>query len=206
MGMPAPAPTPISSNHSRPRPGGRSARVVATVLAATVDVLMDRGYRGFSISEVAQRSVVHETSIYRRWPTKAQLVSEAIIRYAAQSSPPADTGSFREDLYTLLRSVIDRLRTPLGQAVSQLVVSHDPDLAALRRQYWNSRLEAVRQIVTRARARGEVPASLDPRLVMEIFSGSITLRTISGEVVSPGYIRKLVGRIVPALSAGVSSR
>jgi AcrR family transcriptional regulator len=179
---------------------------VSAVLAATVDVLTDRGYRGFSISEVALRSGVHETSIYRRWPTKAQLVTEAIVRHTAQSSPPPDTGSLREDLYTILRSVIDRLRTPLGQAVSQLVVSQDADLADLRREYWNSRLEGMRQVVIRARARGEVPTSLDPRLVLEMSSGSIMLRSISGQVVSPGYIRKLVDRIVPALSAELSSR
>ncbi|HTZ83497.1 MAG TPA: TetR/AcrR family transcriptional regulator [Candidatus Acidoferrales bacterium] len=204
--MLGPMPEIIPSHHSRPRPGGRSARVVSTVLAATLDILIDRGYRGFSISEVAQRSGVHETSIYRRWQTKARLVSEAIIRFAARSSPPDDTGSFRGDLYALLRTVVTRLHTPLGEAIGQLVASQDPDIATLRREYWNSRLETVRELVIRAQARGEVPASLDPRFVLEMLSGPMLLRAISGEMVTPRYVRKLVDRVVPVLSIRNPSR
>ncbi len=194
-------PTLSGSNHPRSRPGGRSTRVVSVVLAAAVDVLIDHGYRGFSISEVAQRAGVHETSIYRRWQTKAQLVSEAIIRNAAQGSPPVDTGSFHGDMYALLRTVLSRLQTPLGKATSQVVASQDPDLASLRRAYWNSRLEAVGEIVVRARERGEVPASLDPRFAMEMFTGPMIVRATSGEVVSARYVKKLVDHVVPMLSA-----
>ena len=183
----------------RPRPGGRSARVVASVLASTIDVLIDRGYRGLSVSEIAERSGVHETSIYRRWGTKAELVGEAVIRLAARSVPSIDTGSFEGDLKTLLRGVVSFLNSPLGGAVGQVVGSQDPDLAALRRAYWNSRLEVVRQIVARAVARGEVRALLDPRFVMEMSSGPIMLRLTSGESVTPRYIKSLVERLVPAL-------
>jgi AcrR family transcriptional regulator len=189
----------LMSEPQRPRPGGRSARVVATVLATTIDVLTDRGYRGLSVSEIAQRSGVHETSIYRRWGTKGHLVGEAVIRNAAQSVPPIDTGSFRGDINALLRRVTSWLDTPLGTAVSQVVTSQDLDLAAVRRAYWNSRLETVREIVARAVARGEVPASLDPRFVMEMTSGPMMLRRISGESVTPRYLKNLVEQVVPAL-------
>jgi AcrR family transcriptional regulator len=156
----------------RPRPGGRSARVVASVLATAVDVLIDRGYAGLSIPEIAERSGVHLTSIYRRWRTKSQLVTEALIRSAAQSMPSPDTGSFPGDLNALLRNVISWVETPLGRALSQIVTSQDPDLTTLRRTYWNSRLELMKVIVTRAAKRGEVPLSLDPRLVMEMCAGA----------------------------------
>jgi AcrR family transcriptional regulator len=191
-------PLPVSEA-PRSRPGGRSARVVTSVLATTIDVLIDRGYRGLSVSEIAERSGVHETSIYRRWGTKGQLVGEAVIRNAAQSVPSLDTGSFRGDITTLLRRVTSWLDAPLGKAVSQVVTSQDLDLAAVRRSYWNSRLETTREIVARAVARGEVPASLDPRLVMEMSSGPIMLRRISGESVTPRHIKNLVERLVLAL-------
>ena len=184
----------------RPRPGGRSARIVASVLATTVDVLIDRGYRGLSISEIAERSGVHETSIYRRWGTKPQLVTEALIRSAAQSAPPPDTGSFTGDLNALGRKVIVWLDTPLGRALSQVVASQDTDLVHLRRAYWNSRLEGVRVIVTRAIERGELSPSLDPRLVLEMTTGPIMLRRTSGETVTPRYIKNLIERVVAGLS------
>jgi AcrR family transcriptional regulator len=183
----------------RPRPGGRSARIVASVLATTVDVLVDHGYDGLSIAEIAERSGVHETSIYRRWGTKPQLVTEALTRNAAQSLSPPDTGSFLGDLNALLRSVMSWLETPMGRPLSQVLTSPDPDLAPLRRTYWNNRLEVIRVIVARAKKRDEVPFSLDPRLVMEMCAGPITLRRISGESVTPRYIKKLIERVVIGL-------
>lgn len=180
------------------RPGGRSARVVASVLAATIDVLIDRGYQGLSIYEIAERSGVHETSIYRRWGTKAALVTDTVIRTAAENTS-IDTGSFHGDMHALLRRVIGWLNTPLGKAVSQVVASQDPNLLALRQQYWNSRLNNVSEILERAIARGEVPKSLDPRLVMEICAGPTMLHGISGMPVTPGYLKTLLDRVIPAL-------
>jgi AcrR family transcriptional regulator len=181
------------------RPGGRSARVVASVFAATIDVLIDRGYRGLSIGEIAERSGVHETSIYRRWGTKAQLVGEAVSRNAAQTIPSSDTGTFHGDIRALFRRVNSWLDSPLGRAVSQVVTSSDPDLLDLRKQYWSARLDGIREIVARAAARGEVPKSLDVRLVIEVCAGPIILRQISGESVTPRYVKNLLDRVIPAL-------
>jgi AcrR family transcriptional regulator len=189
----------LTSEPPRPRPGGRSARVVASVLAATIDVLIDRGYRDLSIGEIAERSGVHETSIYRRWGTKTQLVAEAVSRNAAQNAPPADTGTFHGDISALLRRLNSWLNSPLGRAVSQVVTSQDPDLLALRQEYWTSRVEGVREVVTRAAARGEVPKSLDPRVVMEMCAGPFMMRRISGVAVTPRYLKNLLDRVIPVL-------
>ncbi len=67
------------------------------------------------------------------------------------------------------------------------------------RAYWNSRLEALRVVVARGIERSEVPLSLDPRLVMEMCAGPIMLRRISGESVTPRYVKKLLDRVIPAL-------
>jgi len=191
---------PYTKTESRQRrPGGRSARVVSSVLAATIDVLIEHGYHDLSILEIAERSGVHDTSIYRRWGTKAQLVGEAVSRNAPQGFPPPDTGSFQGDMTALFRRVISWLDTPLGNAVSQVVTSPDPDLAAVRRAYWNSQLDGVREIVARAVARGEAPASLDPRFVTEMCSGPMILRRLSGESVTPRYLKNLLDRVIPVL-------
>jgi AcrR family transcriptional regulator len=145
------------------------------------------------------RAGVHETSIYRRWRTKAQLVSDAVIRSAADHLPATDTGSFYGDVVALLRRVVARLRTPLGNAVGQVVASQDPDLAELRRAYWGSRLQSMAEIVARSQQRHEMPRSFQPRLALELFSGPILLRLTSGEKVSARYVEDLVTRVIAAL-------
>src|SRR5271170_5118907 len=99
----------------RPRTGGRSARVVAAVLDAAIAGLIEGGYDGLAIGEVARRAGVHETSIYRRWRTKPRVVADAVIRAAARDTPARDTGSFRGDVSALLNRVRARLRTPVGR-------------------------------------------------------------------------------------------
>lgn len=192
------------SESARKRPGGRSAKVVASVHAAVLEILARQGYQALSIAEVAKSARVHETSIYRRWGTKAKLVSEVIIRSAAEEAPATDTGDFHRDIVTLLCRVVARLRTPLGNAVAQIVGSQDPELAPLRRAYWTSRLRVMSEIVARAQKRGEIDCTFHSSLALELFSGPILLRLTSGKTVSERYIQDLVSRVIVALRANAS--
>jgi AcrR family transcriptional regulator len=169
------------------------------VHASVLAILAARGYQALSVPDVAQRAGVHETSIYRRWGTKANLVSDVIISNTSEYVPAVDTGTFSTDMVTLLRKVVARLGTPFGNAVSQLVASQDPDLAALRSAYWESRLRVAAEIVERAKSRGELPRSVDPRLVMEMLSGPILLRLTSGKRVTARYIYEIVRRVTIGL-------
>jgi AcrR family transcriptional regulator len=189
----------------RKRVGGRSARVVASTHAAVLDALAKNGYEALSIAEIARQAGVHETSIYRRWPTKGQLVSDAIIRSALEDIAVPDTGSFQQDMLVLLQRVVKRIRTPVGIAVSQVVVSQVQDLAELRRAYWTSRKQAITPIVARAKQRGELPRSVQPQLVLELFSGPMVLRYMSGNQVSMSYLRNLAPRVIAALNASVAA-
>src|SRR6201986_3287208 len=79
------------------RTGGRSARVRAAVLRATLDALLSCSADDLSIRDVAQRAGVHETSIYRRWGTRANLILDAVQGEIEAAVPPPDTGSLRRD-------------------------------------------------------------------------------------------------------------
>ena len=87
------------------RTGGRSARVHTAVLAATIDVLLDRGIDGLTIAEIAERAGVHETTVYRRWGTKANLALEAVLSTSILEIPAPNTNSLRGDLLALLHGV-----------------------------------------------------------------------------------------------------
>jgi len=181
--------------------GGRSARVVASTHAAVLDALADVGYHALSIAQVAKQARVHETSIYRRWPTKAELVSDAVIRSALEGVPIPDTGNLERDMVTLLQRVVERLDTPLGAAISQVVATQDEALAGLRRAYWASRKLAVKPFLLQAKERGQLAAWVHPDFAFELFTGPIFLRRTAGEKVSRSYIRKLVASVIAALNA-----
>ena len=87
------------------RPGGRTARVRADVLAAVEAELAEHGYDGLTIDAVAARSGVHRTTVYRRWKTVAGLLVDLLQAGLDDTWEPADTGSLEGDLISLNREV-----------------------------------------------------------------------------------------------------
>jgi AcrR family transcriptional regulator len=150
------------------------------VLDTTIEVILENGAEPLSIGMVAERSGVHETSIYRRWGTREKLVVDALLSHSAQELPVPDTGSLREDLAALESVLIQYVSTPLGLAQSRSLAtsSDDPFVEATRTEFWQRRLAAAEVIVTRAIARGEVPATTDPAVVIEMLVGPIHFRTL----------------------------
>src|SRR5882724_3495319 len=104
---------------ARPRTGGRSARVVTEVLSATLEVFAEQGYAGVSVEAVAARAGVNKTTIYRRWPTKAELLGAALFSLRDEEPEAPNTGSLREDLLTVLRRLVARAETPRYRAITQ---------------------------------------------------------------------------------------
>src|SRR6202142_1234404 len=111
-------PTANKARHqARPtRPGGRSARIVAGVLRATAEELARVGYAALRVEDVARAAKVNKTTVYRRWPTKMQLVTEALRRERERCIVTPDTGSVREDLRIMLHAFAEQGRTPLARA------------------------------------------------------------------------------------------
>src|SRR5215813_2745308 len=101
------------------RPGGRTARIRADVLAAVEAELAEHGYDGLSIDGVAAKSGVHRTTVYRRWKTVAGLLVDLLQAGLDDSWTPADTGSLEGDLVALNREVHAALtqRPSVTQAV-----------------------------------------------------------------------------------------
>src|SRR4051812_28120293 len=108
---------PSAPQKARPRTGGRSARVVSEVLSATLEVFSEHGYAGLSVEAVALRAGVNKTTIYRRWPTKVDLLGAALFSLRDEDPEPPDTGSLREDLVGVLRQLVTRIETPRHRAI-----------------------------------------------------------------------------------------
>jgi AcrR family transcriptional regulator len=162
----------------------RGEHVRRTVLAAAFDELAENGAGAATVAGVAQRSGVHETTIYRRWMTKEKLFVEAMLSRSADEIPTPDTGSIRDDLLAIVRAVIAYVTSPVGLAalhLASLVVDENQEG---RQAFWAGRLDALRPVVDRGIARGELRPDTDAGLLVEILIAPLHSRLlITGEPV-----------------------
>lgn len=166
-----------------PRPAApplrrRGENMRRAVLTAVVKILSAEGLSGATVSAVARSAGVHETSIYRRWKTRENLIAEALVAELDAAVPVPDTGDVREDLTTFFVSLVRLLRTAQGQALLRLSVERDDTLEDRRGPYWKDRLERGVVMVRRGVERGELAGDTDARLLMEAVSGPLFARVL----------------------------
>jgi AcrR family transcriptional regulator len=192
-----------------PMQGGRSARVRADAIAATLAELAERGYRALSLESVARRAGVHKTTLYRRWGTREELVLDAMLDRAGEHISVPDTGSLRDDLLELARTAAANAATPEVAAMARAVAAespHDGRLAAANRRFWAERLALDGVIVERAIERGEVAAGTEPGRVIESVLGPIHLRLLlTGEPVDDAFLEDIVDVVVNGVALPRSS-
>lgn len=188
----------------RPRPGGRSARVVADVHAATLALLAEVGYESLQLSDVAKRAQVNKTTVYRRWPTKAALVADLLTNFTRAAVATPDTGSLQGDLEQLLRDVVTALANRAVRAVlyGTLTGADDSeDVRCAQARFWEERFRLSGAIVDRAVTRGEIPPGTDPRALLETATGPVYFRALfTADAVTPEYLRDTAQRAVRAFA------
>ena len=139
------------------------------VLAATLEEFAEHGWDGLHIDQVAQRANVNKTTIYRRWPTKSELVAAAVesMRRVVHDVPLPDTGALDRDLIEAFHRRVTFADRTEGQAWAHLLTErHDPEVEAIIGGAVKERSDAWYTMVTRAALRGELPKGTDPRLLL----------------------------------------
>lgn len=195
---------PIEPGAPLRRTGGRSARVRATVLDATLEALFSQGIDGLSVAEIAARAGVHPTSIYRRWGNRLNLALDAVLSRTEEVVPTPDTGSLRGDLMALLSSIATFLGTPLGELLVRLAVRRDlPEHEAARGRFWVERFAIGAAILERARRRGELRPEVDPVLALETLIAPLHLRLLlTGEPLDDRLLRTCVDMVLDGITSG----
>ena len=156
------------------RVGGRSARVVSTVLRTTLEVLGERGYAGLRIEDVAAQAGVNKTTVYRRWPTRADLVIAALTTLA---TPPkaVHSGRLEGDLHATFMSATTLRSTRVGRGVVRALIAErgDPEVERVVRVIKERHRAPARSVLEQARRRGELPKRVDIELLLDILTGTI---------------------------------
>jgi AcrR family transcriptional regulator len=153
----------------------RSERVRQLVLNATADLVAEVGVERASIDEVASRSGVAKSTIYRHFVSKPVLVVEAV--YTCMAVPVVtDTGSVRDDLIGCFAGMTKAsYEGRLGDMMLSLMdaAQRDPELGRLVQAMHQQRRRAATDVVERAVARGELPTDLDVELFVTMLSGPL---------------------------------
>jgi AcrR family transcriptional regulator len=204
------APTPVADlPHAAPDPGGGAARrgrprsqeADRAILAAAAVLLAEGGFAALSIEEVAARSGVAKTTIYRRWTSRGTLALDAFLADFQNQQLPPDTGTLRGDLLAALRAWIRAVtRTSAGPILAGLIAEsqRDPELGIAWRERVVERLRAQhKMMLNRAVERGEIPPDTDHEVVLDLLFGAAYHRLLHGHrPLTDSFARHVVDVIV----------
>jgi AcrR family transcriptional regulator len=187
--------SPRVENEGSPGPGRpRSDEAHRAILDATLQLLSDTGYERLTISAIATRAGVGKATIYRRWPSKAPLVIEALEQLPQLPCP--DTGSLIDDLTLLIEAFVHDLRTtPLAGVLAVLGGErvHDPELSKLLLPFFLERRKPLQRVLERAVSRSELPPDIDLDASADVIMGPINTRFLfTGGDLDPSIIRPFV--------------
>lgn len=172
-----------------------------------MELLGEIGYDELQLPDVATRAGVNKTTVYRRWPSKAELVLDLMSTLAARQVSGRDTGNLVGDLIALLEDLSATLQTRVAQALlaASMRGALDTQAQAARTSFFNERFKRSGVIIERAIARGELPADTNARLVLEDACSPIYFRLfVSGDPITNEAIRLYATRAAQRAQVGHS--
>jgi AcrR family transcriptional regulator len=178
------------------------------ILNAALAALTEHGYDATSMNDIAARAGVGKAAIYRRWSSKAALITDVLVHWRPDlmSDDAPDTGSLTGDFDLLVeraaRNDDELISNDLVLRVA-LEATHDPELAsALDDLMLHKGRRVVTAILTQAAARGEVSADRDWSLIADALTAMGLMRVISGQTVDAKFLRQVIDTLVlPAVHA-----
>lgn len=150
------APDEAPSTGARGRP--IDAALTPSIVEAVLSLLADEGYARLTTAAVAKRAGVSTATLYRRWPSKRDLLLAAAGSIAESETADIDTGALESDLRTLFAQKRRALSGRIGATLVTLVgeAAHDAELAAIiRTSVFTPTRDHLAAILHRAEARGE---------------------------------------------------
>jgi AcrR family transcriptional regulator len=167
-------------------------------------LLAEGGFAALSIEEVAARSGVAKTTIYRRWTSRGTLALDAFLADFQSQQPVPDTGTLAGDLLAALRNWIRIVtRTSAGPILAGLIAEsqRDPELGIAWRERVVDQLRSQHKIMlTRAVGRGEIPPDTNQEVVLDLLFGAAYHRLLHGhQPLTDAFATEVVDMIIAAV-------
>lgn len=190
----------------------RSVAADAAILAATRAALVELGWSGLTLGDVAMRAGVAKTTLYRRWAGKNELVVDAVAELFDELELP-DSGSLAADIEGVVFQFATILARPEAKSGLMAVLAESQFDDALRERIRDSIVNRQKRLVlegrARAQARGELPPETDPEaaarnadLIFDVVAGSVVHRTlVSAEQADTAWVQRFTALLLGGLNA-----
>ncbi|HXL61357.1 MAG TPA: TetR/AcrR family transcriptional regulator [Mycobacterium sp.] len=148
------------------------------LLAVTLRLLQEHGYDRLTLDAVATTAHASKATVYRRWPTKAELVLAAFIEGVRQAAVPPDTGTLRGDLVQVGELICQQAHQHAGTMRAVLVeVSRNPALDdAFQHQFIDQRRAVIHHILRQAVDRREIDDAVISDELWDLLPGYLIFR------------------------------
>ncbi|GAA0646290.1 TetR/AcrR family transcriptional regulator [Streptomyces thermocarboxydovorans] len=178
----------MASKQSTPDVSRRSERSRRAIFDAALALVAEVGYPKTTVEGIAARAGVGKQTIYRWWPSKADVLLEAFLDLSEQAAEAAgqvpyaipDTGDLAADLKYVLRATVDELQDPAFAAPSRALAAEGVVNEELGRRFVAKlllpQLELYADRLRSAQRAGQVRADVDPRIALELFVSPLAQR------------------------------
>ncbi|MFI6641164.1 TetR/AcrR family transcriptional regulator [Streptomyces sp. NPDC050504] len=210
-------PTGLDAAGAASRPGRpRSAAADSAILEATREALVELGWSRLTMGDVATRAGVAKTTLYRRWPSKNELVVDAVA-VLFDELELTDRGSLTADIESVVLQFAALLGRPETKTALMAVVAESTHDEALRERIRVSIVDRQKRLVLtgreRAQARGELPPEADEQsaartadLIFDVIAGAVVHRAlVSAEPVDEEWARRFTVLLLAGLGAAAQS-
>jgi len=188
------APPNVEGSHSFESGNARVRNSKATVLAATAELLYERGFSGVSVDEISRRTGVSKTTIYRHWATRADLLRDACLTIGTPQPVP-DTGSFEGDIVALMRGLAEVLRSAKWTSVLPSVIDaaeRDADVANMYAKLQKGYSAPFETVFQQSIERGELLKDIDAGMLIAALTGPLFYRRwFSRDPLTDAFVRQI---------------
>jgi len=183
------------------RPGGRTERNRRAVAAAAL-ALLGRGRIDLSPSLVADEAGVSRSTVHRRWPTRSDLLREAMSLHT-RTLAISDGGDFDSGVRGLAQRLARFLSDPTEIALTCAMAAHaDPDFSTWQIDYYQKLAGDMARPFDRAKERGALASGVDPRLLLEMLVAPMVVRTaVMKQRLSRGFVTALAEHVIQIAKA-----
>lgn len=179
----------------------RVDRTRDAVLHAVRELLVEEGWEAVTQNEVAHRSGVGRSTVYRHWPDRNDLVREAMDLELGHTRDLPLSGDPRADLVTALEAIRYEMIEREGAKFLIAMVARaewDPDIQPVKKALVDRAVETLRSVLARSVSGRSVP---DSSVAVAQLVGPLVMRRL---VTDEPLDRALVERVVDDFLAAAS--
>jgi AcrR family transcriptional regulator len=176
---------PLTRKSGRPR----SSQSHQAILQAALALFAQEGLAGLSMEAIAEQAGVGKTTIYRRWPSKEDVIKEALTQFR-EEQPLPDTGALRGDLLAVTQQAQDLFRRyPLMARLTAMLIAEIKARPEIYQAFYEKLIAPRRaqfhEMVERAKVRGEIRPELDSNFIVSLIFIALVYGDFLGELIDP---------------------